>query len=62
MQAHTLGAACKSPAIKYLSPAEVDSLSSILLSPFGLERAWEYWSMQCGYAAVPGASQSASNR
>jgi ribulose-5-phosphate 4-epimerase/fuculose-1-phosphate aldolase len=62
MQAHTLGAACKTPAIKYLSVAEVDSLNSILLSPFGLERAWEYWSVQCGYAAAPGASQSASNR
>jgi ribulose-5-phosphate 4-epimerase/fuculose-1-phosphate aldolase len=62
MQAHTLAMACGKPTVKYLSPAEIDSLSSVLLSPFGLERAWAYWHVQSGYASASSEAQSASNR
>jgi ribulose-5-phosphate 4-epimerase/fuculose-1-phosphate aldolase len=32
----------------YLSPAEADKCAARLLSPLGLDRAWEYWCMRAG--------------
>ncbi len=50
MQAHILGQAYGKPTVKALSGPEIDSLRSILLTPFGLDRAWEYWRVTAGCA------------
>jgi hypothetical protein len=51
IQAHTVSRGPRDAAVKYLSPAEIESTSKILLGPLGLDRAWEYWRVRAGFPA-----------
>jgi ribulose-5-phosphate 4-epimerase/fuculose-1-phosphate aldolase len=49
IQAHALLKGRDSGAVKYLSPAEIASMSKVVLGPLALDRAWEYWSVRAGF-------------
>jgi ribulose-5-phosphate 4-epimerase/fuculose-1-phosphate aldolase len=50
-QAHVLTQCRGAGAVKYLTPAEIESTSKVLLGPLGLDRAWEYWRVRAGFPA-----------
>ena len=52
MQAHLLTLGRPGAKVKALSAAEVEATRAVLFSPLGTDRAWEYFAMRAGFAAV----------